>query len=84
MDQAPFPIDGSEAHVLEAALAIYRSQLDDARALGGPALDAAATLDPIAARVQARLHDHIYGAGEPVEPDWGLGDHFVFPAGVGR
>jgi hypothetical protein len=63
-------IDGAEAHVLEAALAVYRGELHKARGLGGPATEAAALMDPIAARVQARLHDELYGKGEAVEPDW--------------
>ena len=35
-DSITFDIDGSEAHVLEAALALYRGSLDKARDLGGP------------------------------------------------
>jgi hypothetical protein len=70
MDTITLDIDGAEAHVLEAALAIYRGELDAMRHLGGPALDAAVTMDPIARRVQAKLHDALYGSGEPLEPDW--------------
>lgn len=79
----PFEVDAAEAMVLEAALAMYRRGLDDAKQLGGLALDAAATMDPIAQRVQMRLHDRLYGSGDPPEPEW-LGDHHIYPAGVGR
>lgn len=65
-------IDGAEAHVLMAALAIYRNELSKARDLGGPALEAAALMDPIAARVQAKVHDALFGGDEPVEPEWDM------------
>lgn len=96
-DTIDITIDGAEAHVLEAALAAYRSELHSARNLGGPATEAVALMDPIAQRVQAKLHDALYGSGEPVEPDWtmpegddgltrskadlSLGDHY---AGMGH
>ena len=95
-DTIAFTIDGAEAHVLEAALAIYRQELTEAKALGGPALDAAVLMDGAASRVQAKLHDLLYGSDEPVEPDWSMpegadpitaakalfaGDHHV---GIGR
>lgn len=82
-DIITFDIDGAEAHVLEAALAIYRDRLTAARSLGDPAREMASLMDPIAARVQLRLNDALYGKGEPPEPDW-LGDHHVYPKGPGR
>lgn len=89
-DRIVFDLDPAEAHVLEAALAIYRGQLDEARHLGGPARDAAHVMDPIALRVQMRLVDRLYRTGDVPEPDWSLpesadaGDHYVYPNGVGR
>lgn len=69
-DALELVIDGAEAHVLEAALVIYRQALHDARDLGGPAQEAAALMDPITARVQAKLHDLLYGTDEAPEPNW--------------
>lgn len=82
--------DASEVIVLVAALALYRADMARCRRLGGDALEEADLLDPIAARVQARVYEALYGTDEPVEPDWSLdtddfaGDHHVYPAGVGR
>lgn len=59
-DTLHLPMDGAEAHVLEAALVIYRDRLTESKALGGAALDAAVLLDGPAARVQARLHALLY------------------------
>ena len=71
-DLIAFDLDAAEAHVLEAALAIYRGALDEARHLGGPAQDAAAIMDPIALRVQMRLVERLYGTGDVPEPDWSM------------
>ena len=71
-DLIAFDLDPAEAHVLEAALAIYRGQLDEARRLGGPALEAAVVMDPVALRVQMRLVDRLYGTGDIPEPDWSM------------
>jgi hypothetical protein len=65
-------LDGAEAHVLEAALAIYRRELTAARDLGGPAQEVASLMDRPAARVQAKLHDLLYGGDEIPEPDWDM------------
>ena len=96
-------IDVPEAQILEAALAIYRNQLHHARDLGGDARDAAHVMDPIAARVQGKVHEALYAPELPkhyhlsdhdpecdcvhinrVVEDDQAGDHYVYPAGVGR
>ena len=74
-----FDLDPAEAHVLEAALAIYRGALDEARHLGGPATEAAAVMDPIAQRVQMRLVERLYGTGDVPEPDWSLPGEYPAP-----
>lgn len=66
-------IDGAEAHVLTAAIALYRGILAEGVQLGGEAADMAVIFDPIASRVEAKVLDLLYGPDvEPAEPEWNL------------
>lgn len=83
-DRLILELDGAEAHVLEAALSLYRASLAHGLHLGGIAGDTARTLDPVAIRVTAKLLDLLYPdltADSPM-PDLSLGDHHLYPADV--
>lgn len=63
-------LDESEQHAVEAAFAVYRGHLIASDALGGDAAEAAQIMGPIFGRVDRQLAAQMYGAGEPIEPDW--------------
>jgi hypothetical protein len=80
------PLHGPEAHVVVAAMTLYEALLSNCHEAGGDAEDVAAVMAPIAARVSQRLAIAMYA--EPPEEvarrELALGDHYIYPAGVGR
>jgi hypothetical protein len=79
-------LDAPEQAVVCAALALYEQLLARCREVGGDAAETAAVMAPIAARVSHRLAIAMYA--EPPEEvarrELALGDHYIYPAGVGR